>query len=76
MAAEDPWALRARRLLKAELRRREVNYHQLVERLAAIGVSETYASIANKLSRGAFTAAFLLQCMEAIGVKSLRLDGE
>lgn len=76
MAAEDPWTLKARRLLKAELRRREINYPQLAERLQSLGVQETKASITNKISRGAFTAAFLLQCMEAIGAKSLRLDGE
>jgi hypothetical protein len=76
MAAEDPWTLKARRLLKAELRRREINYPQLAERLQAMGVQETKASITNKISRGSFTAAFLLQCMEAIGVKSLRLDAE
>lgn len=76
MAVSDPWALKARNLLKAELKRREVNYHQLAERLAVLGVEETHASIANKLSRGTFTAAFMLQCMEAIGSKSLRLDDE
>jgi hypothetical protein len=76
MATEDPWAMKARGLLKAELKRREVSYGQLVEKLAAIGVAETQASIANKISRGAFTAAFLLQCMEAIGCATLRLgDG-
>jgi hypothetical protein len=74
MAAEDPWAMKARGLLKAELKRREVSYGQLVEKLAAIGVTETQASIANKISRGAFTAAFLLQCMEAIGCHTLRLE--
>ena len=76
MPAEDPWAAKARGLLKAELKRREVSYVQLAERLAAIGVRETQASIANKISRGAFTAAFLLQCMEAIGARSLRCNSE
>ena len=76
MPAEDPWSSKARGLLKAELKRREVSYAQLAERLAAIGVRETQASIANKISRGAFTAAFLLQCMEAIGARSLRFDSE
>jgi hypothetical protein len=66
--------MKARGLLKAELKRREVRYGQLVERLAAIGVAETQASIANKISRGAFTAAFLLQCMEAVGCRTLRLE--
>lgn len=72
MATEDPWAITARGLLKAELKRREVSYPQLAEKLAAIGVTETQASIANKISRGTFTAAFLLQCMHAIGCKSIR----
>ena len=74
MATDDPWAAKARGLLKAELKRREVSYAQLVEKLATIGVTETQASIANKLSRGAFTAAFLLQCMAAIGARDLRID--
>lgn len=73
MAAEDPWAIKARALLKAELKRREVGYAQLAEKLGAMGVTETQASIANKISRGAFTAAFLLRCMEAIGCHTLRL---
>lgn len=74
MATEDPWARKARGLIKSELKRREVSYQQLAERLAGIGVTETPASIANKISRGAFSAAFLLQCMEAIGCRTLRLE--
>ena len=30
-------------------------------------------NVRNKLSRGAFTAAYLIQCLEAVGVKELRL---
>jgi hypothetical protein len=30
-------------------------------------------NVRNKLSRGAFTAAYLLQCLEALGLKELRL---
>ena len=74
MATDDPWTPKARGLLKAELKRREVSYPQLVEKLQAMGVQETKASITNKISRGAFTAAFLLQCMEAIGCHTLRLE--
>ena len=73
MGAADPWAAKARSLLKAELKRREVSYAQLADKLAAIGVTETQASIANKISRGAFTAAFLLQCMAAIDCEHIRL---
>ena len=76
MATDDPWAAKARGILKAELKRREIGYAQLVERLAAIGVKETQAAIANKLSRGAFTAAFLLQCLKAIECNTLRLEAD
>ena len=74
MAAEDVWNRKARGLLKAELKRREVSYPQLAEKLQAMGIQETTASLTNKISRGAFTAAFLLQCMEAIGCRALRLE--
>ena len=74
MAAEDMWNRRVRGLLKAELKRREISYPQLADRLQAMSIQETTASITNKISRGAFTAAFLLQCMEAIGCNAVRLD--
>jgi Domain of unknown function (DUF6471) len=46
----------------------------LAERLATLGITETPENIANKISRGKFTAVFLLQCMEAIGCTVVRLD--
>lgn len=63
----------AANLLKAELKRKGVTYAQLVDKLAEIGVDEKEVNIRNKLSRGKFTAAFLLQCLSAIGADSLRL---
>ncbi len=68
------WQVRAKGLLKAELKRRNVTYAQLAERLAAIGVHETEPNIRNKIARGGFTAVFLLQVMAAIGVKEIRLQ--
>jgi hypothetical protein len=64
---------KAKNLLKGELKRRGVTYAQLVERLAVIGVTETERNLNNKISRGGFTAAFLLQCLEAIGCKSIHM---
>lgn len=46
----------------------------LVERLAQLGVDEKEVNVRNKVSRGKFTVAFLLQCLEAIGSQQLRLD--
>jgi hypothetical protein len=59
--------------LKAELKRKGVTYAQLVEKLAAIGVVDAEVNIRNKLSRGKFTAAFLLQCLSSIGTETLHL---
>ncbi len=64
----------AANLLKAELKRKGVTYAQLVERLAAIGVDEKEMNIRNKLSRGKFTAAYLLQCLRAIETRDFRLE--
>lgn len=68
------WEDQAKGLLKAELKRRNVTYGQLVEKLAAIGVVDTEPNVRNKLSRGKFTAVFMLQCLEAVGASSLRLE--
>lgn len=65
---------RAKNLLKGELKRRGVSYAQLVEKLATLGVHETERNLANKLSRGGFSAAFMLQCLIAIGASTLHLD--
>jgi hypothetical protein len=65
---------RAKNLLKGELKRRGITYAQLAERLAGLGISENERNLNNKISRGGFTAAFLIQCLEAIGSALLRLD--
>ncbi|MDP3403913.1 MAG: DUF6471 domain-containing protein [Brevundimonas sp.] len=57
----------AKGILKGELKRRGLTYAQLVEKLAAQGIVETEANLRNKISRGAFTAAFFMQCLVAIG---------
>lgn len=74
MAEKTDWEARAANLLKAELKRHGVTYAQLVEKLAAIGVDEKEVNIRNKLSRGKFTAAFMLSCLEAIGAAKLTLS--
>jgi hypothetical protein len=65
---------RAKNLLKAELKRKGVTYAQLAEKLAAMGIQENERNLNNKISRGGFTAAFLLECLDAIGVNEVRLS--
>ena len=71
---EKEWEDRVKGLLKAELKRRNITYAELVGKLADIGVMDSEPNIRNKISRGKFTAVFLVQCLSAIGVDHLRLD--
>jgi hypothetical protein len=70
---EREWAHRARRFLRAEIKRAEIGYAELAQRLKEHGLEETEASIANKLSRGTFAATFLLATMKAIGREQINL---
>jgi Domain of unknown function (DUF6471) len=74
MPVRNDWEAKAANLLKSELKRRGVTYAQLVEKLAAVGVTENEANIKNKLSRGKFTAAFMLECLSAVGCSTLSLE--
>ncbi|MEE2690711.1 MAG: DUF6471 domain-containing protein [Pseudomonadota bacterium] len=65
------WERLVKGLLKAELKKRNVTYAQLVDKLAAIGVSESEPNIRNKLARSKFTAVFLVQCLLAIDCENL-----
>ena len=74
MPEHTQWEAKAANILKAELKRKGVTYAQLVEKLAEIGIDEKEVNVRNKLSRGKFTAAFLIQCLVAVGVSDLHLS--
>jgi hypothetical protein len=59
--------------LRAEIKRAEIGYAELAQRLKEHGLEETEASIANKLSRGTFAATFFLATMKAIGRDTVNL---
>ena len=74
MGADQEWQNRVKGMLRAELKRRNLGYRELAEKLTAMGVPETERNIANKISRGGFTAVFFVQCLLAIGCQMVRLD--
>jgi len=51
----------------------EGSYCDLAETLTAMGILETKPNIANKISRGGFTAVFFVQCLIAVGAYIVRL---
>ena len=76
MAAKTrDWTAQVKGILKAELKRRNVSYADLAEKLAGIGIEDNERNIANKIARGSFTAVFFVQCLEAIGCNTIHLNG-
>ena len=77
MADDSPataYEARAKNILKSELKRRGITYAQLAERLKERGAHENERNLANKISRGSFTAAFFMMCMDVIGVRQVSLE--
>jgi hypothetical protein len=71
---ENDRADRISRFIKAELKRRNVTYEELARRLNESGGQESKASIANKLSRGQFSALFFIDALRAIGIEKVDLE--
>lgn len=70
---DDPinkaFEIRAKKLLRDTMDARGVNVEELAKRLADIGVDMSAGGVANKISRGGFSSAFMMQCMEALSVR-------
>lgn len=59
---------KAKQLLKYAMSQRSVDYAALAAKLNALGVEISAKGLENKISRGGFSSAFLLQCMEAMDI--------
>lgn len=71
---QDEWAEKAKRMLKSELKRADVGYGELANRLTGMGLPETQASVTMKINRGAFPTWFFMASMKAIGKQNVTLD--
>lgn len=63
------WKDQAKRLLRAEMTRRGVTTSELAARLG-----EHERTVSNKIVAGSFSAAWMLKCFSAIGVKVVTLE--
>ncbi len=73
MPERTDWEEKAKGLIRAEMARKGVTYAGLAEQLAEIGIEDNERNLRNKVSRGKFTAGFLLQCLSALRTDILRL---
>jgi hypothetical protein len=69
----EEWNLLAARTIKSVLSKRGMKYHDLARHLKLIGVDETQASIASKMSRGTFSFTFVMQIMQVLEIDYLDL---
>ena len=71
---EKEWADKMRRFLKAELKRANITYAELAQRLNEHGLEgETEASVNSKLVRGTFSATWLMAVLAVLGIVALTL---
>lgn len=64
----------ARIALQVEMKRQDVSYEDLTERLILLGAKENVRNLRNKVARGTFSAGFLILCLIAMGTKTLTLE--
>ncbi|WP_213272164.1 DUF6471 domain-containing protein [Hyphomonas sp.] len=57
---------RAKELLRAKLKKTDNDYQSLADKLNSMGIEISARGLENKISRGGFSAAFLLQCIDAL----------
>ena len=71
---EKEWGTKASRYLKAQLKKANVGYKELADRLNQHGMEETETSITGKLARGTFAVSFLLASLSVLGLEGLHLE--
>ena len=76
MKTADDWNVQAKQLIRAEMKRRSLTYADLATRMQGLGLTANERTLANKIAAGGFSAAFFLQCLEAIGVRAWHLNAE
>lgn len=62
---------RAKAALRRVMDEQGVSYDELAAKLRKKGVEISDGGLENKIARGTFTAAFLIQCLDAMGVKGV-----
>jgi len=64
---------KAKALLRYAMAQKGISIEDLAKRLEDMGIEISAGGLANKISRGGFGSAFLLQCMEALEVNLVAL---
>lgn len=63
-----------RNFVRSEMVKREVTYAQLSKLLELVGLHLDERNLRNKVTRGTFSGAFFVQCLAAMGCKTITID--
>jgi hypothetical protein len=66
--------VKAKEILKAEMKRQGISVPELAGRLSEIGAPEAVQSLGVKISRGTFQLSFFIQCLTAMGVEKAEFE--
>ena len=67
-AKDALYEARAKKALRDAMDAQGVSYDELAAKLRKKGVEISDGGLENKIARGTFTAAFLIQCLDVLGV--------
>jgi hypothetical protein len=73
-AKDALYEARAKAALRKAMDEKGVSYDELAAKLRKKGVEISDGGLENKIARGTFTAAFLIQCLDALGVKRIDVN--
>ncbi len=70
------WKDAAKKIVKAEMLKRNITNQALADALVVMGLNESAATVQNKIYRSSFSATFFLQCMKAMRVDQITLSDD
>ena len=70
----EVWENTAKELIEEEMMRKGLSYKKLSTELEKLGIEESPDQINRKVNRNRFSAAFLLACLRAMKVETIRLE--
>lgn len=70
-ALTHAWVTRA---IRAEMVKNGITFGELAHLISALGGDENERNLRNKIARGTFSAALFVQCLAAMGSKTLTID--
>src|SRR5947209_7807921 len=72
-SSREEWVRKAKRYIKGELKRSDITYEELAQKLREMGINETTGSVGAKIGRGLYPAWFLFAVMKVMGLDEVRL---